>query len=267
MVRLMYESERLLADLDRRNTIDNVMRSPVNSSSERFSGASNSSRMQAKGGDGASLTDTMNPRHVPMEDPYKVQDKMYDGELWDPNSQSTEPSAKEIDLKKKMYGQQPMPNRLMADAYGSGNAGNSLERMTDFYQVDKQGKLQASKEGFNRYMSSNLFEACMMYFSNVGQPAKPTDGAYLAQRQGFSKKQGYNLTDLTGSFYNVANGKLQPSKQGFSAYLNVALTNAAFSYFGNVGTKAPAGYLGNGSASRGASAPSGKSVYAGGGKK
>ena len=62
-----------------------------------------------------------------------------------------------------------------------------------------------------------------------------------------SKQAGF---DLTGMFYNVAGGKLRPSKQGFAAYMNIALTNAVFQYFGNIGSKAPVSYIGGPSKGR-----------------
>ncbi|MBD3259801.1 hypothetical protein GF371_04200 [Candidatus Woesearchaeota archaeon] len=238
--------------------------------------------MAVKGGDGASHTDFTNPRQVPRDSLYMEVDDIYKGKLWEPGSQRTEPNARKIELNKKMYGQHsqhrqpqgegqrkgtsylPGSNRLMQDKHGSGD---TLERITDFYQVDNQGRLQPTKEGFNNYMSKSLFDACMMYFGNAGQPARPTDGPHHGQRRGMSKSAGYGLTDLTSSFYNVADGKLQPSKHGFSAYLNVALTNAAFSYFGNAGAKAPAGYLSKGgSPGKSAAGSSGKASYAGKGK-
>jgi hypothetical protein len=193
-----------------------------------------STGMVIRGGDGASIGDYMdNPRRQRPETTnlYKDKDEIYKGEGILPKFPTTRPTEREIDLEN-LY-KTPRINRL-----------KSLDDMAkEIYGVDKKGRLQPDKQGFSNYMSDKLFEACMTYFSNVGQRAKPTDGTYAAQRQGMSKRAGYNLTDLTGTFYDVANGKLQASKQGFSAYMNLSLTNAAFQYFGNIGKKAPAGYI------------------------
>lgn len=249
MVRMLYESERLMADLDRRPTIDNAL-SPVNSriSSNRTAlKRDGSTGMTIRGGDGASIGDYLRDHRQPDEeapDLYQERDEVYKGEGILPKMPTTRPTNKNVDLR---------------DLYKKPGKGvQDLEEITNLYQVDKQGKLQPDKKGFNNFMSDKLYEACTTYFSNVGKSAKPNDGAHAAQRQGMSKA-GYNLTDMTGTFYDVANGKLNASKQGFSAYMNLSLTNAAFQYFGNVGNKAPAGYLaGNKSTSAARYLPSGK---------
>ena len=216
MVRLLYENERLMADLNRltsKEPITGRTRSANSSSNSRVSSTAlkrvGSNGFVIRGGDGASIEDYMdNPRQPREEtiDLYKNKDEIYRGEGILPGIPTTKPTEREIDLKN-LY-KTPRINRL-----------RSKDELSDrIYGVDKQGRLQPDKQGFSNYMSNKLFEACMTYFSNVGQPAKATDGAYAMQRKGMSKKAGYNLTDLTGTFYDVANGKLNPSKQGFSAY-------------------------------------------------
>ena len=233
-----------MADLNRLTDRESVnsRTNPVNSripSNRTALKRDGSAGMVIRGGDGASIGDYMdNPRQHVEEttDLYKERDEIYKGEGILPKIPTTRPTDREIDLKN-LYNT-PRINRLKSL---DDLAKNDLAK--NMYGVDKQGKLQPDKEGFNNYMAGKLFESCTMYFSNVGKPAKPKDGAYAAQREGTSKRADYSLTDLTGTFYDVANGKLQASKQGFSAYMNLSLTNAAFQYFSNIGKKAPAGYI------------------------
>lgn len=222
----------LRRETDRRSTLDTALDSRTNPATSRISSRTglkrdDSTGLVIRGGDGASIGDYLDkPRNLDDEtiDLYGADGNLYNGKGILPGKQTTRPTERKVKLK-------PYDHTA------------SLERITDLYNVDRQGKLQPTKTGFNKFMKNKLYEACLSYFSNVGKPAETNDGAYLTQRNAMNKKSGYNLTDLTSTFYDVTKGALKASKQGFSAYLNLFMTNAAFQYFDNVGKKAPAGYI------------------------